>query len=271
MSLIVTSLASGSSGNAFLVQMGANAILVEAGLGARKIERHLVQRGVDPAALSAIVVSHEHHDHMQSAGALARRHGLPIVCSPGTAAAMGAEWRGLAILPLNTDGITVGGVELWGFDVPHDAAQPQGILLEHDGDRVGWALDLGTAPPHVPECLAQADLVIVEANHDRERLFNETPYSWPMKNRIAGPRGHLSNLQAAALLAKVGEDGRKRTVWLAHLSERANDHPRKVLRDVNNYLDMAGVDCLTLQVAERNHPSATWQAPLHQQWLFETA
>src|SRR5688500_1366831 len=115
MSLCVTSLASGSSGNAFLVQAGTEAVLVEAGLSARTIERHLRQRNIDPARLRAMVVSHEHHDHAQGAAPLARRYGIPIVCSRGTAQAMAAEWQGIELLPLDEDGVSIGGVDVWGF------------------------------------------------------------------------------------------------------------------------------------------------------------
>lgn len=259
MSLSVTSLASGSSGNAFLVQAGPHALLVEAGLSARLIERHLRQRGVDPATLRAIVVSHEHHDHVQSAGSLARRYGLPIVCSSGTERAMAGEWDGLEVRRLGGAGLTIAEVELRGFDLPHDAEEPMGILLAYAGCVVGLATDLGAVPDHLPAYLSQADLVIVECNHDRE-LMGTSGYPVPIQRRILGERGHLDNLAAARLLEQIGKDGRARTIWLAHLSERANHHPRGVLRVVRNYLDMADVTCLRLHVAERDHPSTTWSS-----------
>jgi phosphoribosyl 1,2-cyclic phosphodiesterase len=260
MSLQVTALASGSSGNAFLVETTTSALLVEAGLAARTLERYLRLRDVEPAELAAIVISHEHHDHTQGAGPLARRYNIPIVCSPGTARAMHAEWQGLRIVPLADPGTRIGEVELSGVVVPHDAVEPLAIMVEHDGYAAAWALDLGHAPAHLVPFLARADLVIVEANHDREKLITAAPYSWPIKNRILSERGHLSNLQASELLAQIGADGRQRTAWLAHLSERANDHPRGVLRYVQNYLDMAGVKRLNLRIAERNRPSAAWDS-----------
>lgn len=266
MSLFVTSLASGSSGNAFLVQAGSQTLLVEAGLSARAIERYLRQRQVDPATLSAIIVSHEHHDHAQGAGPLARRYGVPVVCSTGTAAAMSAEWKGIALLPLMEAGVTVGAVDVWGFPLPHDAADPQGVLLEYGGRTVGWALDLGHVPQHLAACMAEADLVVIEANHDRQRLVG-APYPWSTKHRIMSALGHLSNLEAAQLLQDLGIDGRARTAWLAHLSERANEHPQQVLRIVQNMLDMAGVTNITLAIAERDRPSVTW--PSQQPALFE--
>lgn len=260
----ITSLASGSSGNAFLVQAGERALLVEAGLPARTIERHLRRRYIEPARLSAIVISHEHHDHVLGAALLARRYGIPLVCSPGTAEAMSEEWKGLATLPLTTAGVTVGGVEVWGFPLPHDAADHHGILLQAGGRTIGIATDLGHAPDHLVECLRAADLVVVEANHDRELLLASS-YPWAIKTRILSATGHLSNLQAAELLLKISEDGRPRTVWLAHLSERTNEAPRKVRAAVENYLHIGGVTGLDLHIAERDRPSVFWpsaQLPL---------
>ncbi len=268
MSLIVTSLASGSSGNAFLVQAQESTLLVDAGLAVRTVERHLRARGIDPSTLRGIVVSHEHHDHAYGAGPLARRYGIPIVCSNGTASAMAGDWKGLEILPLGSSGTSVGGVEVWGFPVPHDAAEPQAILLRHGGSTVAWAVDLGSVPPYLEADLGAADLLIVEANHDRERLI-ASGYPWPTKNRIMSPLGHLSNLQAAEFLAKVGEDGRPRDVWLAHLSANTNDRPRGVLKRIENHLQMAGVERFRLAVAERDRPSVSWPNP--QRSLFDVS
>lgn len=262
MSLQITSLASGSSGNAFLVQTGNGALLVEAGLSARTLERHLRRRGLDPAALDAIVISHEHHDHVQGAATLARKFGLPIITSAGTASAMQADWKGLDVRMLDTDGTTVAGVDLYGFPVPHDAIAPQGILLAHGGCTAAWALDLGHVPEHVAPILQQADLIVVEANHDRERLIKQAPYTWSVKNRILSDTGHLSNLQAAELLQQVGSDNRPRSVWLAHLSERANDNPAGVVRFIKGILDISGVNSLRLAVAERDRPSVAWHSDL---------
>lgn len=262
MSLQVTSLASGSSGNAFLVQTATGTMLVEAGLAARTLERHLRRRGVDPAALDALVISHEHHDHVQSAATLARKYGVPIIASAGTAEAMGEEWKGLDIRTLDTEGLTIGGADVYGYPVPHDAIAPQGILLASEGYTAAWALDLGHVPEYVAPILQQADLIVVEANHDRERLIKHAPYAWSVKNRILSDTGHLSNLQAAALLQQVGDDGRPRSVWLAHLSERANDNPPGVIRAVKNVLDIVGVSSLRLSVAERDRPSVAWHSDL---------
>ncbi len=270
MSLRVRSLASGSSGNAFLVWSAGGALLIDAGLPARTLERQLQLHDVTPSRLAAIVVSHEHHDHAQGAGPLARRYGVPIVCTAGTAGALRESIAGVEVRLLHADGITVGDVDLWSFPVPHDAADPCGILLRHARCSVGFALDLGHAPSHVAEALRDADLIVLEANHDREKLLG-APYPWSTKHRIMGERGHLSNLQAAQLLSAIASDGRPRDVWLAHLSEKANDHPAGVIRRVRNYLDVLDTATLRLDVAQRDRPSATWHSDqaMRQVGLFD--
>ena len=235
-------------------------MLVEAGLSARTLASHLRRRGVDPAALDAIVISHEHHDHVQGAATLARKYGVPIVASAGTLSAMQSEWKGLDVRLLDTEGQTISSIDLYGYPVPHDAIAPQGILLAYSGYTAAWALDLGHVPEHVAPILQQADLIVVEANHDRERLIKQAPYAWSVKHRILSDTGHLSNLQAAELLQQVASDPRPRTVWLAHLSERANDNPAGVVRFIKGILDISGITSMKLAVAERNRPSVAWHS-----------
>src|SRR3712207_6256849 len=115
MSLLVRSLASGSNGNAFLVRSPASTLLLDAGLSARALARLIQQHGVDPGSLTAIVVSHEHHDHAQGAGPLARRYNIPVVCTAGTTHALDGVLAGVAVRTLHADGITVGDIDLWGF------------------------------------------------------------------------------------------------------------------------------------------------------------
>jgi phosphoribosyl 1,2-cyclic phosphodiesterase len=261
MSLHVRALASGSSGNAFLARTPTSAFLIDAGLSARALERLMRQQRVEPSALTAIVLSHEHHDHAQGAGPLARRYGIPIVCTAGTAAALSGPLQGVEVLRLSMDGLTIGDADLWSFPVPHDAAEPVGVLLRHSEWTLGVALDFGHMQPGIVEALRLADLIVVEANHDREKLL-ATAYPWSTKHRIMSDRGHLSNLQAAELLHAVAEDARRRHIWLAHLSQQANDHPRGVVRKVLDYLEMFGTppQTLTLDVAQRDLPSAAWHS-----------
>ncbi len=269
MSLQIRSLASGSSGNAFLARTSGGAFLIDAGLSARYLERQLREHNIGPGMLTAIVVSHEHHDHAQGAGPLARRYGVPIVCTAGTAKVLASQLQNVEVRHCHADGVTVGDADIWSFPLPHDAAEPAGILLRHEGWTVGIALDSGHVQPQMVTALQEADLVVVEANHDRERLL-ATAYPWSTKHRILSEQGHLSNLQAAQLLEAIGSDGRQRDVWLAHLSEKANDHPLGVVQFVRNYLDMLMLAPRTLVVAQRDRPSVTWHSDqaLYQPSLF---
>src|SRR5262245_3380555 len=171
MTLRVTSLASGSSGNALLVQADGAALLIDCGLPQRAIERHLGHAGLHPADLAAVLLTHEHGDHTLSAGPLARRHGIPIVANAPTAAALGAVLDGASLLELGIGGATtIGPFGVSSFAVPHDAAAPVGYTIHAGGWCLGVAIDLGSWDEHVLAGLRPADLVVLEANHDREKL-----------------------------------------------------------------------------------------------------
>jgi phosphoribosyl 1,2-cyclic phosphodiesterase len=265
MTLRVTSLASGSSGNALLIQAGGAAVLVDCGLSQRAIERQLRYAGLEPAELAAILLTHEHGDHVLSAAPISRRHGVPLVANRPTADALGLLSLGVAhtILPTGAT-VQIAGLEVRSFAVPHDAAEPVGYCIRANGWCVGVALDLGSWDAQVLEGLAPADLVVLEANHDRERL-RVAPYSWPIKQRIFSARGHLDNVEAGMLLARLGADGRRRTAWLAHLSEQSNS-PRIAVDVIGGVLAMAEVRCIHLQALPRHTP-LTWESDRHVEQL----
>lgn len=261
----VTSLASGSSGNALLVQAGQAALLVDCGVPQRAIERQLRREGLCPADLAAILLTHEHGDHALSAGPLARRYGIPVVANRQTIAALGAALDGVQLIELAVgEEAPVAGCTVRSFPVPHDAAAPVGYTISDGRWCVGVAIDLGSWDEQVLRGLAPADLVVIEANHDRERL-RMAPYAWPVKQRIYSPLGHLDNLAAAELLAQIGSDGRKRTAWLAHLSEQANS-PQLAVRMVRSVLALARISCIELFALPRRAPLA-WQCESHLEQL----
>lgn len=253
MNLAVTSLASGSSGNALLVQRGDIAVLVDCGVAQRTIERQLRLVGVEPAGLAAVLLTHEHGDHACSAGPLARRWRLPVICNAPTRAALGDQLQGVEVAELDTvHELRVGPFAVTSFALRHDAAAPVGYLIDDGTHRVGVAIDLGSWNEATVEGLRPADLIVLEANHDRERLL-AAPYPWGIRQRIMSPFGHLDNVQAGDLLAHVGNDGRARDVWLAHLSQHANS-PEIATRVVQTTLRMAGVEKLRLAALPRKQP-----------------
>ncbi|HMO59913.1 MAG TPA: MBL fold metallo-hydrolase [Roseiflexaceae bacterium] len=261
MAVRVTSLGSGSSGNALLVESGTMALLVDCGLSQRAIERQLRRYERSPADLCAIVLTHEHGDHCLSAAPLSRRHGIPIVANRPTAAALGTALDGLVVQFLETGAhMQIGPFNIRSFAVSHDAAAPVGYTIQSAGWCVGVAIDLGCWNDTQVAALAAADLLVVEANHDRERL-RTAPYSWPTKQRIARPTGHLDNVAAGELLARICADGRQRTAWLAHLSQEANS-PAIAVKVVRSILRLAG--CMQVQVAALpRRATLVWESAQH--------
>jgi phosphoribosyl 1,2-cyclic phosphodiesterase len=265
MTFRVTSFASGSSGNALLLQTDTAALLVDCGLPQRTIERHLRYAGLAPSDLAAILLTHEHGDHVLSAAPFARRHGVPLVVNRPTADALGLLSLGVAFQVLPTGATTeIAGLAVRSFAVPHDAADPVGYTIQAGRWCVGIAIDLGSWDETVLAGLAPADLVVIESNHDRERL-RAAPYGWPVKQRSFGPRGHLDNVDAGALLARLGADGRQRTAWLAHLSEQANT-PRIAVDVVGGVLALAEVHCIRLHALPRR-ASLMWESDRHSQQM----
>lgn len=258
MSLSVTSLASGSSGNALLLRCGDAALLVDCGIALRTLEGLLRYQELGPRQIRALVLTHEHGDHTLSAAALARRYGIPVVCNGPTRDAMGDELAGLPVelLPVG-ELAALGPFELRSFRVHHDAADPVGYRIAAGGATVAVAVDLGSWTGATVAALRGADLLVVEANHDRE-LLRSSPYPWATQQRIFGPLGHLDNVQCGELLAQAC-DG-PCDVWLAHLSEQTNS-PRVAEAGVRRVLTMAGVTGLRLGVLPRRSPRGPGGAP----------
>jgi phosphoribosyl 1,2-cyclic phosphodiesterase len=262
--LRVSALASGSSGNAFLVEAAGVKLLFDAGLNAAALEYYLRQRGTTPSQLAAIFVSHEHIDHLRGAGTLARRYKLPVVASEGTFRA--GAWQfgslpdkvvqppGCEVHVDGTDGL--GGVTVRTFAVSHDAAETVGFWIEAEGYNIVICTDLGCETESIREALQAADLLVLEANHDVQRLWRG-PYPYALKRRVAGPHGHLANAEAARLVSELAHDGRPRTIWLAHLSA-TNNTPVMAFDTVTEPLKREGCDHLEIAVLARDKPSQIW-------------
>jgi phosphoribosyl 1,2-cyclic phosphodiesterase len=219
----VLSLASGSSGNALLIDAGHTHLLIDAGIPARRIEQGLARLGLTAAALDGVLVSHEHVDHVSGLPTLARRHGLTVHWTAGTARVMaGISGRLAQRVVAQGATIDVGRASVTFMPVSHDGAEPVGFVVEVAGATIAVFTDLGVAEPHLYEPLRRADLIVLEANHDLDRLWSGI-YPWSLKQRVASTIGHLCNEDSGALLATAIEDTRPRTVWLAHLSEINNE------------------------------------------------
>jgi len=215
-------LASGSRGNAIYIDDGASRILIDAGLSGVEIERRMQSQGLAPEQLDGIVVSHEHTDHIQAVGVLARRFKLPVYISEATRAAAEGQLGRLGTTHRFDCGTAfrIGSIELHPFSISHDASDPAGFTVTANGTRIGIATDLGIATALVKTHLKGCSALVIEANHDRTML-EQGPYPWPLKQRIQSRAGHLSNDDTARLVKEILHD-RLTHVILAHLSEQNN-------------------------------------------------
>ena len=223
-SLRVCVLGSGSKGNCTYIESPESRILIDAGLSAREIERRLRQIGCLPATLDGVLVSHEHSDHIQGVGALARRYQIPVYANAATWQRARQTVGTVADLREFRTGVTFALKDLVvdPFSLPHDADDPVAFRLSWRRRTMAIVTDLGYSSQLVRERLRGCHLLVLEANHD-EAMLKTGPYPWPLKQRIGGKSGHLSNLQSSQLLQDVLHDELEYVV-LAHLSE-INNHP----------------------------------------------
>ncbi len=228
-------LASGSKGNAIFISSGDTSLLIDAGLSGIEIERRLRSRGLDPENLDAIMVSHEHSDHIQGVGVLSRRYKLPVYISTKTRKAAVSQLGNLYDFKNFECGsmFTINDLSIHPFSISHDAKDPCGFTVNQNGTKIGIATDLGIATSMVKEHLKGCTLLILEANHDEGMLING-PYPWPVKQRVKSRIGHLSNAESKHLLNEIQHDGLKH-VMLAHLSE-TNNTPQKAVNEVGQAL-----------------------------------
>ena len=219
-SLRFASLGSGSKGNATLVSDGETHVLVDCGFGLRETERRLARFGLHPRQLSAVLVTHEHGDHIGGVGVLARRHGLPVYLSAGTwlSGRLGDVPQHRLIVPQVR--FAIDGLEIDPVTVPHDAREPVQFCFRAYDRQLGVLTDLGHPSAHVIEAFSGCDALILECNHD-PRMLAEGPYPPHLKRRVGGDWGHLANAQAHQLLRRVGLDRLQRIVC-SHLSEQNN-------------------------------------------------
>ena len=236
------SLFSGSSGNSTYVGTAAGGLLIDAGVSAKRITTALEQRNIDPATIKAVLLTHEHSDHVAGLRVLCKKYGWPVVASEGTLEALAeqdkitAEQR-LFMLPQDTR-LDIAGMQITPFETPHDSRQCYGYRIDtEDGRSLAMTTDLGYMPQSVMDTIAGCQLLHIESNHDPEMLRNG-PYPYWLIQRIRGEGGHLSNQDCAAVLPQLLKVGATRIV-LAHLSEH-NNTPDLALECAVNALNGTG-------------------------------
>jgi phosphoribosyl 1,2-cyclic phosphodiesterase len=222
------SLGSGSEGNALLIEAEGTGrafrVLLDCGFGLREAERRLARLGCEPESLQGILVTHEHGDHVGGVFRLARAHRIPVYLTHGTLRACERAAAGCETLRLidSHEAFDLEGLRVEPFPVPHDAREPVQYVLDDGRARLGVLTDIGHPTAHLISALSGLTALVLETNHDA-RLLSESAYPPSLKQRIAGPYGHLENSDSAQILSSLDRT-RLRTVVAAHLS-RQNNRP----------------------------------------------
>jgi phosphoribosyl 1,2-cyclic phosphodiesterase len=248
-------LASGSTGNSVLIELGRRKLLIDAGISARRIERSLAEVGISVSALDGLLITHEHSDHIKGIQTLMKKHHLPVYARAATWEAMG----GLDKIPSECrrelgERLDIGGVKIEPFPISHDAVDPVGYCFYYQDVKWVIATDLGVITRGAAEALAYADVAILEANHDVEML-QTGPYPYFLKQRIKSKQGHLSNHDAGQILAHIPRKPVMQ-VFLAHLSKQ-NNRPHLAERTVSQVLQKSGCEVGEEIVLHRTYPDCT--------------
>jgi phosphoribosyl 1,2-cyclic phosphodiesterase len=216
------SLGSGSEGNGLVVEVGATRIMIDCGFGVRDTAVRLARLGLAPDSLAAILVTHEHEDHVGGVPAFAAKHRIPVWATFGTLTAAAGKLDGIErVCGFDShDVFTVGALTVTPFPVPHDAREPVQFVVGDGSHRLGVLTDIGASTAYVEASLSGCDALVLECNHDLGMLARG-PYPFPLKQRIAGPFGHLHNEAAAAILSRI-DTSKLQHVVAAHLSQQNN-------------------------------------------------
>jgi phosphoribosyl 1,2-cyclic phosphodiesterase len=246
MGVSVSMLASGSRGNCAIVASATTKILVDAGISCRETFKRMRALGDDPRSLSAIVITHEHCDHIYGLATLTKKLRIPVFMTGATYQAWQRAMRDergekprLEKLERFESGhsFQVGDIAVKPFTIPHDAVDPVGFSFRAEGIKIGLVTDLGYIPLSVKDHLRGSDVLIMESNHDLEML-RVGPYPWSVKQRVMSRVGHLSNVALADFFTS-DYDNSATFVVLAHLSEQ-NNHPEIARREAEKALAMRG-------------------------------
>jgi phosphoribosyl 1,2-cyclic phosphodiesterase len=245
----ISVLASSSSGNCTFISTSRTNILLDAGINLTQIIKRLNSIGESLDRIDAVVISHEHIDHVNGLSALLNKKKIPVYITKETYEAIAPclscdrlEWIE------SGQSFSINGLSICGFSIPHDAVNPLGFCLEADGIRIGHVTDLGYLTELAIQRLKDCDVLVLESNHDLEML-KVGPYPWPLKQRIMSSQGHLSN-EVVGRFLNVEFDGKAQHIVLAHLSE-SNNHPDIARMVAAQSLEPRGFDLGNLHVASK--------------------
>ncbi len=246
-------LASGSKGNATLVWTDNTCVIVDVGLSLKTLSERLKNSPISIEDIEAIVVSHEHNDHVRGIGVLSRRYNVPVYFSEGTALNLPAFVGDLheKRIFFRNRGFAIGDINFLPFSTAHDAEDPVGFVIETNGIKMAFCTDLGTVTGLVRECLKGCNALVVEANHELELLMSG-PYPWHLKQRIKSRLGHLSNDDCISLCREVLHDDLQ-IITFAHLSE-VNNSPEVLKKKIKGLLTEPTKAGVELFIASQYEP-----------------
>lgn len=254
-------LCSGSSGNATYIEAGNARLLIDAGLSCKRITALLERVGVDPRALSAILITHEHIDHVRGVNILSKKYDIPVYANADTWSVLKAPLRDVAaknVCVFESDrDFYLAGARILPFSVPHDAVHCVGFTVSAQGHKVGVCTDLGHVDARILSILSGCDLLLFEANHDVDMLMAGS-YPYLLKKRILSGNGHMNNDDCGRALVKLHETGVKNVI-LGHLSQE-NNYPALAMIAVRSVLEEAGIaNDMQIAVAAREEPTGVFE------------
>lgn len=244
----VSILGSGSSGNATYVETEGVGLLIDAGFSGKKMEEKLNEIDVDIKTVKAILITHEHMDHILGAGILVRKHDIPLYITKESYEESKHKIGKINLDKLNFihDEFNIEKVRIKPFDVMHDAVRTVGFSITNNSDKkLAIATDIGYTTNIVKEEFKNSDVIIIESNYDYYKLMNG-PYNWNLKNRVKGQNGHLCNVKASEFIGKIYTDKLKK-IYLTHIS-RDNNTYELAYNTVKNYLNKNNI-CVDIEVA----------------------
>lgn len=251
------SLCSGSSGNSSLIQTENTKILVDVGESAKKLSESLKTLNIEPTEIDAILITHEHSDHIKGLGTFSKKYNIPVYANIETWNAMPNQKEKVDagnIRYFNFDKFTLGNLSILPFSIPHDAANPCGFNIYYKNKKISIATDIGHITTEVVNNLTNSSFILLEANYDPNILKCST-YPYVLKQRISGPNGHLSNDTAGETISYLAEHGLN-NVMLGHLSKE-NNFPELAYKTVVEHLIQNNVnnDSFKLSIADRYNVS----------------
>jgi phosphoribosyl 1,2-cyclic phosphodiesterase len=230
----ICSLASGSKGNCLYLETGETRVLIDAGLSLRETLLRMATVGIDPSRIHGVLVTHEHIDHIRSAGSYARKYNVPVFASHLVLAKSDHYFKKTQVTEFESgSSLTYRDIRIDPVPVTHDSCDPVGFVIESREGRAASITDFGIVTRLITEKLRGCRFINIESNHDVDMLMNG-PYPWVLKQRIKSRHGHISNEESLDLLHELAHGGLEALV-MAHLSE-VNNHPEHVERTTKAFL-----------------------------------